>query len=431
MVCRNSPHANPTFTSYTQKIFLLLHEKGLAYQAEAEVNYDPVDKTVLANEQVDANGYSWRSGAKVEKKRLKQWFFRISEFREALLRDLEVPAKDNAWPDRVLTMQKHWLGKSEGALLKFPIIAFEHKLSSSIEVFTTRPDTLFGVQYLALAPTHPIVVELAKKDPELQAFLDTLPGLPPDSKVGYLLPHLRAVNPMAYHEETPEPTKEALPVYVASYVLGDYGEGAVMGVPGHDLRDHAFWKEHQYNEPVRVVLAASDDESTTALLNEPFVDHGYMTQHSGPFKGHPSSEAGKNAGVNARGCRAGEAGREVEAERLASQPAAILGNTHPHRPLWLVWKCARARGSTACGAAGGRRALGTEEARKPARVTGQLEEFTTCPKCGGAATRDTDTMDTFVDSSWYYMRFVDPHNPDVPFSPAAETSSRGRLHRRH
>ncbi len=238
----------------------MLHQMGLAYQAEAEVNYDPVDKTVLANEQVDANGFSWRSGAKVEKRRLKQWFLRISQYREALLQDLAVLSKDDAWPERVLAMQKNWLGKSTGAMVKFPIMAYDRGIPSAIEVFTTRPETLFGVQYIALAASHPVVADLAKQDPELQAFLDTLPGLPADSKVGYMLPHLRAVNPLAYHEETPDSAKASLPVYVAPYVLGDYGEGAVMGVPGPDLRDHAFWKEHHYDEPIRVVLAASEDE---------------------------------------------------------------------------------------------------------------------------------------------------------------------------
>ncbi|EON96639.1 putative leucyl-trna synthetase protein [Phaeoacremonium minimum UCRPA7] len=284
---------DPSFYKHTQKIFLMLHEKGLAYQDEAEVNYDPVDKTVLANEQVDANGCSWRSGAKVEKRRLKQWFLRISEFRESLLRDLDVLAKNDAWPERVLAMQKNWLGKSTGAMIKFPVFAFNQDIHAGIEVFTTRPDTLFGVQYLALAASHPIVADLAKSDPELQAFLDTLPGLPPDSKVGYLLPHIRAINPLAYHEDTPEATKESIPVYVAPYVLGDYGEGAVMGVPGHDSRDHAFWKEHHYDKPIRVVLSASEDESTTAMLNEPFVEHGVMTAHSGPFKGLSSKKAGE------------------------------------------------------------------------------------------------------------------------------------------
>ena len=406
---------DPAFYKHTQNIFLLLHAKGLAYQDEAEVNYDPVDKTVLANEQVDANGCSWRSGAKVEKRNLKQWFLRISEFRESLLKDLEFLARDDAWPERVLTMQKNWLGKSTGATIKFPIMAFHQPINSAIEVFTSRPDTLFGVQYLALASTHPVVAQLAASDPELQAFLDTLPGLPHDSKVGYLLPHLRAVNPLAYHEGTPEVTKKSLPVYVAPYVLGDYGEGAVMGVPGHDIRDHAFWKTHQAEEPVRVVLAASEDESTTALLNEPFIDHGIMTEHSGLYKGKTSKETGEKLVAMLEA-----AGLAKPVERWRIRDWLVSRQRYWGTPIPIV-HC------ESCGAV----PVPNEELpvvlpevdhhwaeKKAGNPLESLSEWidTPCPKCGGSAKRDTDTMDTFVDSSWYYMRFIDPHNTEAPCS---------------
>ncbi|KAK7731719.1 coenzyme A transporter [Cytospora paraplurivora] len=406
---------DPEFYKHTQKIFLMLHEKGLAYQAEAEVNYDPVDKTVLANEQVDANGCSWRSGAKVEKRRLKQWFLKISEFREALLQDLEVLAKQEAWPERVIAMQKNWLGKSQGALVKFPIMAHSQDTHAAIEVYTTRPDTLFGVHYLALASTHPIVKRLSESDPELQAFLDTLPALPPDSKVGYMLPNLRAINPLAYHEATPDATKQSLPIYVAPYVLGDYGEGAVMGVPGHDLRDHAFWREHHYDQPVRIVLAASEDESTTTMQNEPYVDHGIMTEHSGPFKGKSSKEA---AEVLVKMLETAELAKPVEKWRLRDwlvsrqrywgTPIPIIHcdscGTVPVPDSELPVKLPEVDHHWAEG--------------KPGNPLEKASEWvnTSCPKCGGAAKRDTDTMDTFVDSSWYFMRFVDPHNTEAPFS---------------
>ena len=391
-----------------------MQEKGLAYQEEAEVNYDPVDKTVLANEQVDANGCSWRSGAKVEKRKLKQWFLRISEFRDSLLQDLEVLAKDEAWPERVLAMQKNWLGKSTGATIKFPVMAFNQDVHAGIEVFTSRPDTLFGVQYLALASTHPVVAKLAAGDPELQAFLDTLPGLPPDSKVGYMLPHIRAVNPLAYHEETPEATKRSIPIYVAPYVIGDYGEGAVMGVPGHDVRDHAFWKTH-HDEPVRFVLAASEDESTTALRNEPFVDHGIMTEHSGLFKGKSSKEVSQMLVSMLETAKLAE---PVEKWRLRDW--LISRQRYWGTPIPIVH----------CGSCG---AVPVPDEELPVvlpevddhwadKKTGNpletLQDWinTSCPKCDGPAKRDTDTMDTFVDSSWYYMRFIDAHNKDAPFS---------------
>lgn len=394
----------------------MLHERGLAYQAEAEVNWDPVDKTVLANEQVDSNGCSWRSGAKVEKRNLKQWFFRISEFREALLEELEALAKENAWPERVLAQQKNWLGKSTGASIKFPVLAMGHDIRAAIEVFTTRPDTLFGVQYVALAASHPTVVKLADSDPELQAFIDTIPGLPADSKVGYLLPHLRAINPLAYHEETPDATKVSLPVYVAPYVLGDYGEGAVMGVPGHDLRDNAFWKEHHYDAPVRQVLSASEDESTTAMENEPFVKHGVMTEHSGSFKGKHSVAAGEEI---VKLLEKAELAESVEKWRLRDW--LISRQRYWGTPIPIIH----------CGTCG---PVPVPDEQLPVKLPdvdwaethsgSPLEsspEFvnTTCPKCNSAARRDTDTMDTFVDSSWYYARFADPHNQDQPFSPEA------------
>lgn len=396
----------------------MLHERGLAYQAEAEVNYDPVDKTVVANEQVDANGLSWRSGAKVEKRKLKQWFFRISEFREALLEDLDALAKDGAWPERVLVQQRNWLGRSKGAKIKFPVMALGHDIGAAIEVFTTRPDTLFGVQYVALSSTHPIVMELAKSDPELAAFRDTLPGLPPDSKVGYLLPSLRAINPLAFHEATPEATKASLPVYVASYVVGDYGEGAVMGVPGHDVRDHAFWREHNEDQPVRMVLAASEDESTTVMKNEPYVDHGLMTEHSGPFAGKPSAEAGETI---VRMLEAASLATQVEKWRLRDW--LISRQRYWGAPIPIV-HC------DSCGTV----PVPDEElpvklpevdshwqAGKAGNALESSPEFvhTKCPKCKGPARRDTDTMDTFVDSSWYYARFADPHNAKQLLSPEA------------
>ncbi|KAF4452031.1 leucyl-tRNA synthetase, mitochondrial [Fusarium austroafricanum] len=407
---------DPAFYKHTQKLFLMLHERGLAYQAEAEVNWDPVDKTVLANEQVDADGFSWRSGVKVEKRKLKQWFFRISEFREALLEELEALAKENAWPERVLAQQKNWLGKSTGVSVKFPVLAMGHDIHAAIEVFTTRPDTLFGVQYVALAASHPIVSKLAASDPELQAFIDTIPGLPADSKVGYLLPHLRAINPLAYHEETPDATKVSLPVYVAPYVLGDYGEGAVMGVPGHDLRDNAFWKEHHYDVPVRHVLSASEDESTTAMENEPFVEHGVMTKHSGFFKGKHSAAAGEEIVKLLENV---DLAKSVEKWRLRDW--LISRQRYWGTPIPII-HC------DSCGP------VPVPDDQLPVKLpevdwaetrSGSPLEFapefanTTCPKCNSPARRDTDTMDTFVDSSWYYARFADPHNKEQLFSPEA------------
>lgn len=414
--------SDPSFYKHTQQLFLLLHQAGLAYQAESLVNYDPVDKTVLANEQVDANGCSWRSGAKVEQKLLKQWFFKITHFRQELLDGLKELEKGGAWSERVLAMQKNWLGKSTGAKIKFPVVAYDQQTHSDIEVFTTRPDTIFGVQYIALASTHPIVQSLAKTDVELQAFLDTIPALPSDSKIGYLLPHVRALNPLAYEESTPDPTKASLPIYVAPYVLGDYGDGAVMGVPGHDTRDHGFWKHNQYDDPVRMVISQSPDESTSALKNAPYVHHGHLTKHSGPYAGLSTAQAMKKIVTL------------LHAKGLGS--AAVTWRLRD----WLVSR-QRYWGTPipiihckSCGP------VPVPEDELPVKLppvedhwgngkTGNPLDHahdwvnTKCPKCGGAAKRDTDTMDTFVDSSWYFMRFPDAHNKQFLFSPEAANAN--------
>lgn len=409
---------DPEFYKHTQKLFLMLYERGLAYQADGEVNWDPVDKTVLANEQVDAEGRSWRSGALVEKRKLKQWYFRISQFQDALLEDLESLGKDGVWPERVISQQRRWLGKSTGANIRFPILATGHDIGTSLQVFTTRPDTLFGVQYIALSAQHPIVTKLAETDPELQAFLDTLPGLSPDSKVGYLLSNVRAINPMAYHEGTPDPTKVSVPIYVASYVMGEYGKGAVMGVPGHDTRDHAFWQTHHTGQPIRYVLATTGDDSTTTLQDRPFLDHGIMTEHSGPFKGRKSEEAGQMIVKMLE-----EANLATPVEQWRLRDWLISRQRYWGAPIPMI-HC------DSCGA------VPVSDEDLPVKLPsvdnhwekGQagnaLEKTpdfveTTCPKCKGHAKRDTDTMDTFVDSSWYFTRFADPQNADTLFSPEA------------
>jgi leucyl-tRNA synthetase len=229
----------------------------------------------------------------VEKRRLKQWFLRITAFKEALLEDLDILAKDDQWPERVISMQKNWLGRSKGARVRFRVSVANEDIaaeSSEVMAFTTRPDTLFGVHYLALGIDHPLVVKLAKSSPELQSFLDAAPTLPPDSKAGYLLKEVQATNPLAFLGDMPSTVKEPVPVYVAPYVLGDYGYGAVMGVPGHDNRDCAFWRENRGADPVRKVVAPTDSKELPSE-SEPFNDRGVLTSSCGRFGGLSSSEA--------------------------------------------------------------------------------------------------------------------------------------------
>lgn len=382
------------------------------------VNYDPVDKTVLANEQVDANGCSWRSGAKVEKRQLKQWFLKISAFREQLLQDIDHLAKGGMWPERVLAMQKNWLGKSEGARIQFSILGHEELSRKSVEVFTTRPDTIFGVQYVALAATHPIVKDLAKEDPKLRAFLDTISDLPPDSKTGYLLPTLRAMNPLASVESVPEASKDPLPIYVAPYVLGDYGDGAVMGVPGHDTRDYAFWKYNNNNNPPKHVVAPIGGASKDNPTDQPFVHPGRLTSENGSFSGQTTAQATKGIIKLLTSKGLGSAAETwrlrdwlVSRQRYWGTPIPIIhcGSCGPV-PVpkdQLPVELPSVEGHWLKGKAGNP----LDDAHDWVNVP--------CPKCGGDAKRDTDTMDTFVDSSWYFMRFADPKNTAAPFSPQA------------
>lgn len=379
------------------------------------VNYDPVDKTVLANEQVDANGFSWRSGAKVEKKMLRQWFFKISEFRQELLDDLDHLAKDGAWPERVLTMQRNWLGKSTGARIKFSAATSEGHGVEDVEVFTTRPDTLFGVQYLALSSTHPLVQKAAKSDAQLKEVLTRFPSFPDDSKFGYKLKNLQAINPLASESGAPDTAKSSIPIYVAPYVLGDYGGGAVMGVPGHDARDHAFWTQNLPNSPIRSVIrpqiSASPTEDTL------FTGKGILASNNGSFSGKTSQEATS----------------EIVA-LLSSQGRGSASDTWRLRD-WLVSR-QRYWGTpipiihcSSCGAVpvppsdlpielpkgniDWTKSNGAELFEDPSWLN------VPCPKCDAPAKRETDTMDTFVDSSWYFMRFPDPKNEEQPFSTAS------------
>lgn len=403
---------SPDFYAHTQRLFLLLHKHGLAYRAESSVNWDPVDQTVLANEQVSPSGHSWRSGALVEKKLLKQWFFRITTLKERLLDDLDVLADD--WPERVRTMQKNWIGRSTGAEIRFPVnVAGQER---QIEVFTTRADTLPGVQYLALSRSHPLVKSQAEMDSALQSFLaeaekEVNPAsFSPDErpKRGFLL-DVTAKNPL-------DPRGADLPVYVAGYVLEGYGEGAVMGVPGHDVRDHAFWRENRPGEPIRTVIRPEPTKkpqqasNTTEILTAP----GVLSEDCGEFAGLASADAQK-AIVAKLGP---EWARESTQWRLRDW--LVSRQRYWGTPIPMI-HCA------SCGV------VPVPEADLPVRLPENLnvrgrggsplaacEEFVNCkcPQCGGAAKRDTDTMDTFVDSSWYYMRFVDAHNPDALFSPA-------------
>lgn len=390
---------------WTQWLFLELHAGGLAYQKDATVNWDPVDQTVLANEQVDADGRSWRSGALVEKRDLRQWFLRITEYADALLDDLD---QLQGWPERVRTMQANWIGRSIGAEIDFQV---EGHPGTSITVFTTRPDTLFGVSYLVLAPEHALVDQLTTSDERISvtAFRDLMAELSQEERTSDDQPKRGvptgavAINPA---------NGESIPIWIADYVLADYGTGAVMGVPAHDVRDFSFARQHEL--PVQRVIEVS---GTNEHVNdgEAWTGPGTLI-HSAGFSGLTNDEA-KTAITN-HGSENGWARAKrqyrlrdwlISRQRYWGCPIPIIhcddcGAVPVPRdqlPVELP------TGIDLNGAGGS----------PLARVDDWLN--VSCPKCGKPARRETDTMDTFMCSSWYYLRFADPHNQDLPFDASA------------
>ncbi|KAK9240755.1 hypothetical protein V1525DRAFT_447948 [Lipomyces kononenkoae] len=395
---------SPEYYKHTQKLFLTLFNQGYAYRAEAPVNWDPVDQTVLANEQVGSDGRSWRSGALVEQKSLWQWFFKITAFADELHSDLELLKE---WPTSVKSMQQHWIGKSEGAEIVFGVKGCEELL----HVYTTRPDTLLGVHYIALSATHPLVQRtILDGDSGITEFVDKMKSFTEDSKEGFRLPELEAIHPL---------TGSTLPIFVAPYVLDSYGHGAVMGVPAHDTRDFDFWKKNAPGQDfARVILPLSP--------NDPEYDpDGPYTSTSGKLA--PST--GKYSGLS---CTEGAEAIVRDLEALGKG----YKSTNFRIRDWLVSR-QRYWGAPipiihcpTCGT------VPVPESELPVLLPDSIahagsgsplardEEWVNvvCPKCNGSAKRETDTMDTFVDSSWYYFRFPDADASQVPFS--YEESSR-------
>ena len=390
---------------WTQWLFLQFLEAGLAYRREATVNWDPVDQTVLANEQVDGEGRSWRSGALVEKRQLRQWFLKITAYADQLLDDL--PQLDG-WPERVRTMQANWIGRSRGAELQFELVDADGQGTGElITVFTTRADTLFGVSYLVLAPEHPLVAKLTSSDQAtaVQAFCDLVSRQSEQERTAEDSPK-RGVSIGA---QVRNPANgELLPVWIADYVLAEYGTGAVMGVPAHDQRDFLFAR--RYELPVRqVIIPEGSDEH--AYAGGAWTEAGVLI-HSGRFDGLASNKA-KDA-ITQTAAAEGWGSAKVQ-YRLRD---------------WLIsrqryWGCPiPVIHCQACGVVPvPAEQLPVELPRqvafsgKGASPLAQLDDWVqvNCPCCGQPARRETDTMDTFMCSSWYYLRYSDPHNTSLPF----------------
>lgn len=397
---------------WTQWLFLQFLDAGLAYQKDATVNWDPIDQTVLANEQVDGDGRSWRSGALVEKRKLRQWFLKITAYADALLDDLP---QLEGWPERVRTMQANWIGRSTGAELGFAVVdGAGAATGNTITVFTTRPDTLFGASYVVLAPEHPLVAPLTSADQQLAvtAFCELVGRQSDQERTAEDRPK-RGV-PIGASVRNPA-SGELIPIWIADYVLAEYGTGAVMGVPAHDQRDFVFAR--QYELPIKqVVIPEGSDEH--AFEGGAWTAQGVLI-HSGPFDGLSSSDA--KAAITAA-AEAGGWGTGKVQFRLRD---------------WLIsrqryWGCPiPVIHCDACGVVPvPAEQLPVELPRdvafsgKGASPLAQLESWVqvACPCCGKPARRETDTMDTFMCSSWYFLRFSDPNNSELPFSREAVDS---------
>ncbi|RKP25668.1 leucyl-tRNA synthetase [Syncephalis pseudoplumigaleata] len=387
----------PDYYRWTQHLFLQLHRAGLVYRKEAMVNWDPVDKTVLANEQVDAEGRSWRSGAKVERRQLRQWFIRITDYAKDLLDDI---ALLEGWPERVKQMQSNWIGQSTGAEFDFRLQETTEYVEA-IRVFTSRPDTLLGVQFIAIAPEHPLVDRryLPKDTADaVLAFANAKESLQRDamaSKEG-VATGLHVVHPL---------TGAPLPIYVARYVLGDYSTGAVMGVPAHDRRDAQFAMENG------IIRGMHEARAVVQPRDDIYTGEGILASHCGIYAGMTSKEA---AAAIVRDAERKSAGRWKTQYRLRDwliSRQRYWGAPIPmvHCPVCDVVPVPEQDLPVLLPSAD---QLHTKGASLAADETWR---HTTCPKCNGPAQRDTDTMDTFVDSSWYFLRFPDAHNTERPF----------------
>lgn len=393
----------PDYYKWTQWLFLQLYKHGLAYKKRAAVNWCPSCATVLANEQV-VDGACERCDTAVEKKALEQWFFRITDYAQELLDYIE---KLPGWPDKVKTMQENWIGRSEGAEIQFTV----EKTGEKIPVFTTRADTVFGVSYLVLAPEHPKVEELIAGTEYEQPVRDFVRSVKQMTEIARTSTETEkegmfigsyVINPLS---------KEKVPILVANYVLYEYGTGAVMGVPAHDERDFAFAKKYQL--PIRVVIQPTDEDKLEAdKMEKAYTEDGVM-DNSGMFSGLESQEG---RGKVAAYLEQIGAGKEKITYRLRDW--LISRQRYWGAPIPIVY-CDK------CGA------LPVDDAELPVmlpldvefRPTGEsplnyIPEFlhTKCPQCGGAARRETDTMDTFVCSSWYFLRYCDPKNSNEAFN---------------
>ena len=391
----------PEYYGHEQALFLDLYAAGLVYRKESAVNWDPVDMTVLANEQV-IDGRGWRSGALVEKRKLSQWFLKITDFAEELLEGLGTL---DGWPEKVRTMQENWIGKSQGLRCTFKLAG----TSDSIPVFTTRPDTLFGASFVAIAADHPLAASLAENAPELQAFIAEC------KRGGTTAAELETAEKLGFDTglsvEHPLDPNWHLPVYVANFVLMDYGTGAVFGCPAHDQRDLDFARK--YHLPVRRVVAEGDNEALEYLGDEAYTGPGKLV-NSGWMTGMSVAEA--KAAVIAKATHEGwgEAETQYRLRDWGVSRQRYWGTPIPfiHCETCGVVPVPKDQLPVVLPEDVDFQTPGNPLLRHP------TWKHVACPKCNEPATRETDTLDTFVDSSWYFLRFAS-QPADAPFDAEA------------
>jgi len=402
---------DPAYYKHQQKMFLDFLKAGLVERKQSKVNWDPVDQTVLANEQV-IDGRGWRSGAEVEQRELTQWFFKISDYSEDLLEALDTLDR---WPEKVRLMQKNWIGRSEGLLVRFMLdAATMPNKESELEIFTTRPDTLFGAKFMALSPDHPLATAAAKKNPELAKFIErchhmgtSQEAIETAEKMGFDT-GIKAVHPFD--------ASWTLPVYVANFILMEYGTGAIFGCPAHDQRDLDFVNKYalgntpvvcpEGQDPATFVITTTAYDGDGRMINSRFLDGMSIAEAKEEVAKRLEKETRGNRPVGQRQVNYRLRDWGISRQRYWGCPIPVIhcekcgvvpvpasdlpvtlpddvsfdkpGNPLDHHPTWKHVKC---------------------------------------PKCAGPARRETDTMDTFVDSSWYFIRFTDPWNEAAPTTP--------------
>jgi leucyl-tRNA synthetase len=395
----------PEYYHWNQWLFLRMYERGLAYRRKSTVNWCPSCQTVLANEQV-VDGACWRCGTPVTTRELEQWFFRITAYADQLLESLD---QMPGWPEKVLTMQRNWIGRSAGARVRFPLVEADGSSGTrGIDVFTTRIDTIYGATFVTLGPEHPMVDAFAAESADPKVLRDAATRFRMQDRIARMSGEIEkegfftgryALNPF---------TREQVPIWVANFVIGDYGTGAVMAVPAHDERDFELAVKHAL--PVRVVIQPADRTDPQPSGDAAFVDDGVLVE-SGPYTGLTSAAARDRIAADARAQGLGEKTIQYRLKDWGISRQRYWGTPIPmidcpvdglvpvpddQLPVRLPYVA--------------------EFTGKGASPLAQVPSFVdvVCPKCGGPARRETDTMDTFVDSSWYFYRFCDPHNDRLP-----------------